>query len=358
MAIALAPAAACAQTITIDFQNKVVSPDGLTWTFDIAAKGIAVGTIYEGPDNDNWQAMNIRLDLDLPAGVTIVGGSGIGELANTTGQVGVQTVVPGIGSVGKSALGLTIARSAPPGLPGQQDINVNDYTKLATFTVTFSGQVFNSTKAYPRLALNKDGSSWTNVSDSKRRPISFGGAPGSTMGTITLPVKLVNFDAKKENRTAHLTWATSEEIDAAYFEVQKSSDGKSWNTISKVDAQGDSKQVTKYEATDAAPYGGTNLYRLHMVDLDGSDAYSTIRSLVFENTSVALYPNPAQKALYVKTDANEKVKAVDITDLQGRVIYKGNATAIDTDQYAAGKYVVSVTLENGSVSRHEVIIAP
>ncbi|MGV3602395.1 MAG: T9SS type A sorting domain-containing protein [Dyadobacter fermentans] len=355
--IAVSHIDARSQAIVIDFDNKSVSSDGLSWTFDLIAKGSTASVpVYEGPNSDNWQAINLRLDFELPAGVTILGGSGIGNPLSTTGQVGVQLQVPGTPVPGKSELGLTIARSAPPGQPGQQDINTNDFTTLATFTINFSGQVFQATKLYPRISLNKEGSTWTNVADSKRRPIFIGGFAGSTMGTITLPVKLVNFDANKENGRVQLTWATSEEIDADYFEVQKSADGKTWKTISRIDANGGEKQVTNYLSVDESPFAGTNLYRLHMVDLDGSGAFSVIRSLVFENAAVALYPNPAHGVLHVMTPQNAKADMIELTDLQGRVVYSGKETAIDTSLFPIGKYIITVILDNGSINRREVVI--
>lgn len=348
------------QTIDIDFQNKEVSADGLSWKFDLAAKGAATGTLYDGPENDNWQAINIRLDFELPAGISIIGGSGSGNPANAMSQVGVQLGVPGNPSQGKTELGLTLARSAPPGQAGQQDINVNDFTTLATFTINFSGPVSQSTKFYPRLALNKEGSNWTNVADPKRRPISAGGSAGTSVVGITLPVKLVNFDAKKEGHSAQLSWSTSEEVNAAYFEVQKSVDGKNWNNVTRVNANGGEKQITNYEVADNVPFRGANLYRLRMVDLDGSDAYSAIRSLMFEVMPVIVYPNPVQNILTVKPPQDLKIKSIEIFDAVGRVVYKkgpDNAEAIDVSSYGQGTYIVRVLFDDGSHSRQEVVIA-
>lgn len=341
--------------VIVDLINKKVSADGLSWTFDLAAKGSNENIVYEGPSNDNWQAMNLRLDLALPAGVTVVSGSGVGDPSSTTGEVGVQLSVPGNAPLGTTEIGLTLARSAAPGQMGQQDITVNQFTTLATFTINFSAQVLQSNEAIPRAAVTKQGSSWTNVADFKRRPISF----VDERGTITLPVTLISFDAQKENATARLSWSTSEEVDADYFEVQKSTDGKQWHTLTKIKAKSAGKQISKYEATDEEPFNGTNLYRLHMVDLDGSATYSAIRNLSFDVPGVAVYPNPVQKVLNIQSHAS-KAKSVEIINAAGQMVYKGGVTAnaVDVSAYTAGKYIINVLLDNGSSSKHEVLVTP
>ena len=50
-----------------------------------------------------------------------------------------------------------------------------------------------------------------------------------------------------------------------------------------------------YQFTDLAPDQGTNFYRLRMIDLDGSVAFSPVRS-VTARPAVSLYPTGEHRA--------------------------------------------------------------
>jgi hypothetical protein len=102
-----------------------------------------------------------------------------------------------------------------------------------------------------------------------------------------LPVTLVSFFAKKENQAALLQWTTSYETNSAFFEIQRSENGKDWHALGQVAAGGESKALLQYAFTDSNPISGgsskgENLYRLKMVDTDERFAYSMIRSLRFD----------------------------------------------------------------------------
>lgn len=81
-----------AQDIDLLLVNKTVAPDGLSWSFDLQATALVS---YTGV-SDNWSALNVRMDLFIPASVSIVNGTGIG--LNGYGEpsgAGVTTTPPG-----------------------------------------------------------------------------------------------------------------------------------------------------------------------------------------------------------------------------------------------------------------------
>nr|MBZ1363183.1 Ig family protein [Dyadobacter fermentans]MBZ1363278.1 Ig family protein [Dyadobacter fermentans] len=73
--------------------------------------------------------------------------------------------------------------------------------------------------------------------------------------------------------TALLTWSTTEEVNSDRFEIERSLNGKGWSTIGKVRSNGESSVLRNYTYTDDSPEKGENLYRLRMVDLDGTYAF-------------------------------------------------------------------------------------
>jgi hypothetical protein len=87
-----------------------------------------------------------------------------------------------------------------------------------------------------------------------------------------LPVTLLSFDGKVLEITIQLNWKTTAETNFSHFEIQKSADSKEFGTIGNV--KGISQSI--YNFTDTNPTEGQNYYRLRMVDLDGTTAFSKI----------------------------------------------------------------------------------
>ncbi|WP_051664215.1 T9SS type A sorting domain-containing protein [Dyadobacter crusticola] len=184
--------------------------------------------------------------------------------------------------------------------------------------------------------------------------------------TIPLPVTLVSFNVTKEGQAAQLRWSTTAETNSDRFEVEHSLNGKTWNKIGIVKSHGESKvlrdyQYTDYAAASGGPSHGENLYRLRMVDNDGTFAYSRIRSIRFDGgaSDLSIYPNPSSDKLNIRDYAN--VKEMVISDLNGRSVYhsasfsKGNGT-VDVKNLAQGMYIVKITRLNGESSTHKVLV--
>ncbi|MCF2506387.1 T9SS type A sorting domain-containing protein [Dyadobacter sp. CY107] len=335
--------------IILDFTNRKVSADGLSWTFDLEAKADAG---YVGPNNNGWAGFNIRLDLLLPQGVTILGGTGSGNTSFTTGTVGVQTLVPGSPPLGQSELGLTLERN------NETDLNTSSFVRLATFTINFSGPVNQGDPATPRPNAIAAGSSWTNLAnDPPLNPIGLR-RPFQMAQSFALPVKLLSFDAAKEGNAINLAWATTEETNSDRFDVQRSGNGKEWNTIETVAAKGESKQQVEYSAVDSDPLEGNNLYRLHMIDKDGTSAYSRIRTVKFEGVATYMYPNPVSDELTIKAVDWSKVMKVEIVSSNGKKVYSSEKPSpnVNVKNLRNGVYLVRLTNTNGSETTHKIVV--
>ncbi|MCF0042192.1 T9SS type A sorting domain-containing protein [Dyadobacter fanqingshengii] len=336
--------------IILDFTNRKVSADGLSWTFDLEAKG-DVG--YAGPNNNNWKAYNIRLDLDLPDGVEILGGTGVADPNFTTGSLGVQNVVLGSPPMGQKAMGLTLSRG------NQTDLNTSTFVKLATYTINFSGPVNQGDPATPRPNAIASGSSWTNGANDPASGNPLGlRRPFLMAQSFALPITLLSFDAAKEGNAINLAWSTTEEINSDRFDVQRSGNGKEWNTIETVAAKGESKQQVEYSAVDSDPLEGNNLYRLHMIDKDGTSAYSRIRTVKFEGVATYMYPNPVSDELTIKAVDWSKVMKVEIVSSNGKKVYSSEKPSpnVNVKNLRNGVYLVRLTNSNGSETTHKIVV--
>ena len=96
----------------------------------------------------------------------------------------------------------------------------------------------------------------------------------------TLPVTLISFDIKKENKTVSAKWKTNNETNNSYFNIERSSDQSTFTSIGTVNANGNSRGQ-QYQFIDKLPLNGTSYYRLKQVDIGGNFKYSIVRQIEF-----------------------------------------------------------------------------
>jgi hypothetical protein len=126
--------------------------------------------------------------------------------------------------------------------------------------------------------------------------------PSTAISTSPLPVTLTSFTATAApNRSVHLGWTTASELNNKLFEVQRSHDGHSFETIGRVAGHGNLLQPTSYSFTDSAPGAvATHYYRLRQVDLDGTATFSAVQTVTLAPGASALLltaaPNPTSPA--------------------------------------------------------------
>ncbi|MCF0048869.1 T9SS type A sorting domain-containing protein [Dyadobacter sp. LJ53] len=202
--------------------------------------------------------------------------------------------------------------------------------------------------------------------------ISSGGGVGVTwvLGSLTpqamsaLPVKLIDFKCMlTDASTVSLTWSTSEETNSGYFEIQHSANGKQWKGIGQVKADGESNAIKSYSFEHSSPTKGENLYRLKMVDQDGTYAYSRVRNIHFGGESrLAFHPNPVSDWLTVDVKDWANVQELKITNVAGvtvgafkeEQIQKMSGRRINFRDLPSGMYIVSMTRKDGSVQSEKI----
>lgn len=180
-----------------------------------------------------------------------------------------------------------------------------------------------------------------------------------TRADLNLPVTLVSFNAVKEGSTTILRWATTEETNSDYFEVQHSTNGKEWGKIGHVKSHGESTVLRNYDFTHQAPVNGQNLYRLKMVDKDLTFAYSGIREVKMDGIEpgASVYPNPVADKLFIK-DFNRVVQ-VSIYDLKGDNVYQCDVPQsgeINVKNLSAGMYIVNVKRAGGLLTSQKIVV--
>ncbi|WP_299820670.1 T9SS type A sorting domain-containing protein [uncultured Pontibacter sp.] len=144
--------------------------------------------------------------------------------------------------------------------------------------------------------------------------------------TITpLPVELISFTALTEDGSVVLAWATASEENNAHFEVERSTDGTTFESIGTVKGMGNSNQKVEYNYRDINPLPGTAYYRLKQVDLNGDFEYSKLVAVYYDGPKARgktyIYPNPFKSEINIRLHSAVATEAtVQLLDLQGRVV--------------------------------------
>jgi hypothetical protein len=185
-----------------------------------------------------------------------------------------------------------------------------------------------------------------------------------------LPVTLVSFTAEAvNNQYIELNWVTASEINNSGFQVERSTDGISYQSIGWVDGHGTSTVTNDYQLSDMTAIPGVvYYYRLKQVDVDGNYAYSNIVSASLTGdkgfTLTGIYPNPATSQISIGVICNvNTTAAVSLTDVLGRDVLVQdwtlsvgyNTNVFDVSSVAAGTYVVTIQSGNIKTSKHLVI---
>ena len=192
----------------------------------------------------------------------------------------------------------------------------------------------------------------------------------SSFGTVivtevALPLSLIHFTGKKQVNNILLDWATTNEIDLAGFDIERSADGRSYNKIGVISASPQTGSYKSYSFADNFPMPTNNYYRLKMIDTDGKFKYSNV--VVFSGQATNglsasnVSPNPFTNEITLTVTLNEATSLnLQILDLAGRLV----ATKIvagqigqnlirfsDLARLAPGVYLLRTVTANASLQQ-------
>lgn len=176
--------------------------------------------------------------------------------------------------------------------------------------------------------------------------------------TIVVPVQLASFTGKRSASENQLIWKTSQELNTAYFNIERSLNGAQFTTVGTIVAAGESQTVTNYAFKEVISGGNNWYYRLKLVDRDGKIHYSNIIRLSAGslNGSIAVFPNPVQDEAVLTIQSGSKTPATwGLYSAQGALVQSGtrilipgtNRIGMNWQTLPSGMYHVQVITETG-----------
>lgn len=175
-----------------------------------------------------------------------------------------------------------------------------------------------------------------------------------TMGSIsiTLPVKLVNFSARRLDGYTRLNWMTANEMNVAGYVVERSDDGINYHSLSTVQAY--NRNLSEfYVYDDRTPLHGTAFYRLRIMD-NNQIKYSgvvTVSETASQDKNFYVMKNPVSSSIDIYASTIFKGQySYSLINNAGQVIQSGTIDIRNEGiqsislqrQVAAGTYILVV----------------
>ena len=180
------------------------------------------------------------------------------------------------------------------------------------------------------------------------------------------PVVLSSFEVKRSHSNAVVAeWKTEQEINADKYEIQRSANNSSFETIGTVYSKNsNSSSAQYYSFTDNSnDFAGVSLYRIKMIDKDNSFTYSLIKTIKgsVAQSDFSMYPNPSTGNAKVSVSNSGEPTNVMVFDNSGRLVQQArisNGNSYNITNLQKGIYIIKVTNEktgSGSVKKLSVI---
>lgn len=203
-------------------------------------------------------------------------------------------------------------------------------------------------------------------------PILPGGSTCNPVDAIevVLPATLNAFRGTAAGpKHVRLNWEVAREENVSFYEVHRSTNGRSWDVIDEVASLGDTETARDYAYDDLDPDGTRAFYRLRMVDFDGAEEFSGIVIVELDQSgerTLSVFPNPATNAsrlgILLGGDwSNDAPVLAGIYDINGRLLARYDQLQSGTSSVAlpsgiqSGLYLLRVTQADQSLT-HKVSV--
>ncbi|HSC38997.1 MAG TPA: T9SS type A sorting domain-containing protein [Chitinophagaceae bacterium] len=181
-----------------------------------------------------------------------------------------------------------------------------------------------------------------------------------TLASVTgaLPMNWLGVEAIKQNGLVSVNWRTANEINCAWYQVEKSSNGLDWSGLGAHVAAYNTPGPNYYTLTDAVLPAPVSYYRIRQTDLDAKYSYSIVVSVKGDRTNTTLlYPIPAGEVLNIAAGGGLLLKSVKVYSAGGSLVAAerpagASLLAMDVHGLAAGNYTAVIVLsDNSTITR-------
>lgn len=206
------------------------------------------------------------------------------------------------------------------------------------------------------LWKSPNGTQWSNMGFTARNTtlnyVERSGLSGFSFWTLSSPFNALRviytlINTRCVSGQVRISWNTAQEEGFDHFNILRTADGRTWQSVGKVRAAGGPGQHS-YTLMDS--YAGNAQYRIMTVDINGRELYSKIiLSDCGGKRGVEVFPNPVKDIATVSLslDAEARV-AIKVYDMESRLVrsqqvgVSAGVTQLQLDMkgLGAGSYVL------------------
>jgi hypothetical protein len=188
-----------------------------------------------------------------------------------------------------------------------------------------------------------------------------------TLASITnlnpLPIELISFTGRCDNRNIVLDWSTANEFNNVEFTAEHSTDGINWMAIGTIAGAGNSNTLLHYSFTCDPSTGNIDYYRLKQTDLNGEYNYSWLISIVncIENSGSdgwAVYPNPTTGICQLEFEGGSVYRMITVYNEIQAVVFHSDVSPyiIDLSNQPEGVYFIQNQSDASLTTRKIVLL--
>jgi hypothetical protein len=166
---------------------------------------------------------------------------------------------------------------------------------------------------------------------------------------------VLDLEAQAQFEKAQLAWVNNTGEQNDYFIVQRLNQNTSgFEDMETVNNHQKTASLAHYTTYDNQPNEGENVYRIKLVQLDGTIRYSENKTVLFYKTdNVAVFPNPTEAEINISFKGYAGQSAdIMVYDMQGKSILTKHLDNVQTSVYTfdigdkapAGQYLLRVKM--------------
>ncbi len=237
---------------------------------------------------------------------------------------------------------------ATPSDPAVNNIVIYQYHGLLSSGTTGPGGHYNGNNftVIPTSGISKFWNAASGYWEISFPVSGFSGHFLTAESQVPLAIRLGDISAVNKEAINEVRWNTLTESAGDYFELERSTNGKDFVRIARIESSG---TASGYIYVDAQPVAGTNYYRLRMFESNGRSGFSKVVTAAVKQGTFAMevFPNPAKDLLNVTTHGAGSGSVLRLTDITGNVIrtveLTGSNAAINISSLASGIYFLKYT---------------
>jgi hypothetical protein len=180
----------------------------------------------------------------------------------------------------------------------------------------------------------------------------------------TLPVSLLNYDARFLDGKVYVTWKTATETNNREFIIERSANATSFEGIGTVNGAGNSSFDRDYQFIDPSPLAGVSYYRLVQVDIDGNKQYLGVRrveNMLLKDFDVKTLSGTANRLVLQIQNSLTANFQLNVFDMSGRRVATENfrlqaGTIRKEISLNPGVYIWEIKNEKGDAMLQKVVV--